>query len=307
MDNNVITTIDVEDFKDFSHMIDYVDEDVVAARNLEDISYNNITIRLNFFLIISCVEGCIQLDMNNKTYLLNKDDIIICLPTAILSQTKFSSGHKLRIMGFSTNFLHRVVKREEISNNILSHIHKNPLRHIEEKDKSPVKLYEDLIIKKINDPSIHYKKDVLHYLFSAIFCEMMAAIYEYSDTELENEEEPETGIKRASYVFKCFIMEVSKDNGFHRSVSYYADRLCYSPKYVSFVVKQASGRTALEWINDSAIEQIKYQLKHSDKSIKEIADDFNFSNLSFFGKYVKKHLGVSPTKYRDIPENIGVY
>ena len=57
MDNNVITTIDVEDFKDFSHMIDYVDEDVVAARNLEDISYNNITIRLNFFLIISCVEG----------------------------------------------------------------------------------------------------------------------------------------------------------------------------------------------------------------------------------------------------------
>ena len=110
-------------------MIDYVDEDVVAARNLEDISYNNITIRLNFFLIISCVEGCIQLDMNNKTYLLNKDDIIICLPTAILSQTKFSSGHKLRIMGFSTNFLHRVVKREEISNNILSHIHKNPLRH----------------------------------------------------------------------------------------------------------------------------------------------------------------------------------
>lgn len=256
MDNNVITTIDVEDFKDFSHMIDYVNEDVVAARNLEDISYNNITIRLNFFLIISCVEGCIQLDMNNKTYLLNKDDIIICLPTAILSQTKFSSGHKLRIMGFSTNFLHRVVKREEISNNILSHIHKNPLRHIEEKDKSPVKLYEDLIIKKINDPSIHYKKDVLHYLFSAIFCEMIAAIYEYSDTELENEEEPETGIKRASYVFKCFIMEVSKDNGFHRSVSYYADRLCYSPKYVSFVVKQASGRTALEWINDSAIEQI---------------------------------------------------
>ena len=136
---------------------------------------------------------------------------------------------------------------------------------------------------------------------------MMAAIYKYSDTKLENEEEPETGIKRASYVFKCFIMEVSKDNGFHRSVSYYADRLCYSPKYVSFVVKQVSGRTALEWINDSAIEQIKYQLKHSDKSIKEIADDFNFSNLSFFGKYVKKHLGVSPTKYRDIPENIGVY
>ncbi|TWJ17981.1 helix-turn-helix protein [Bacteroides zoogleoformans] len=58
----------------------------------------------------------------------------------------------------------------------------------------------------------------------------------------------------------------------------------------------------MEWINEYAIEQIKQELKHSDKSIKEIADEFNFSNQSFFGKYVKAHLGMSPAQYRREPE-----
>ena len=67
----------------------------------------------------------------------------------------------------------------------------------------------------------------------------------------------------------------------------------------SSVVKEVSGRTALDWINDVTMQQIKFQLKTSDSSIKEIADRFNFPNQSFFGKYVKKHLGVSPAKYRN--------
>ena len=83
---------------------------------------------------------------------------------------------------------------------------------------------------------------------------------------------------------------LSKDNGIHRSVGYYADALCYSPKHFSKVIKQACGRTPLDLINENAIEHIKYRLKHSDKSIKEIAEEFDFPNQSFFGKYVKSYL-----------------
>ena len=64
-------------------------------------------------------------------------------------------------------------------------------------------------------------------------------------------------------------------------------------------VKLVSGRTAMSWINEHAIGQIKYQLRNSDKSIKEIAEIFEFPNISFFGKYVKRNLGVSPLKYRN--------
>lgn len=78
----------------------------------------------------------------------------------------------------------------------------------------------------------------------------------------------------------------------HRSVSYYADALCYTPKHFSKVIKQACGRTPLDLINETTIEHIKYRLKRSDKSVKEIAEEFNFPNQSFFGKYVKMHLGL---------------
>ena len=95
---------------------------------------------------------------------------------------------------------------------------------------------------------------------------------------------------------------LSKDKGMHRSVSYFANELCYTPKHFSKVIKQACGRTPLDLINETTVEHIKYRLKRSEKSIKEIAEEFNFPNQSFFGKYVKAHLGTSPANYRNRKE-----
>ena len=77
---------------------------------------------------------------------------------------------------------------------------------------------------------------------------------------------------------------------------------CYTPKHFSKVIKQACGRTPLDLINETTVEHIKYRLKRSEKSIKEIAEEFNFPNQSFFGKYVKAHLGTSPANYRNRKE-----
>ena len=95
---------------------------------------------------------------------------------------------------------------------------------------------------------------------------------------------------------------LSKDKGMHRSVSYFANELCYTPKHFSKVIKQACGRTPLDLINETTVEHIKYRLKRSEKSIKEIAEELNFPNQSFFGKYVKAHLGTSPANYRNRKE-----
>lgn len=60
-----------------------------------------------------------------------------------------------------------------------------------------------------------------------------------------------------------------------------------------------SGEKALALINEHAVERIAFELKHSDKTIKEIAMEFDFPNVSFFAKYVRKHLKVSPTAFRN--------
>ena len=71
-----------------------------------------------------------------------------------------------------------------------------------------------------------------------------------------------------------------------------------TPKYLSYACKVASQKTALKWIHDYTTENIRYMLKHSEKSIKEISDELNFPNISFFGKYVRAHFGMSPREVR---------
>ena len=79
---------------------------------------------------------------------------------------------------------------------------------------------------------------------------------------------------------------------------YFADRLCISPKHLSMVVKKVSGRTASDWIDDYVILQAKQLLRSSSLTIQEVSRELNFSNQSFFGKYFKKHVGMSPSEYR---------
>jgi AraC-like DNA-binding protein len=103
---------------------------------------------------------------------------------------------------------------------------------------------------------------------------------------------------RSTLITQDFIELVNADNGTHRSVAYYADKLCYSPKYLSSVIKDTTGKTPMQFIQENTIKHIKYKLRHSNMSIKEIADSLNFPNASFFGKFVKFHTGMTPIEYR---------
>lgn len=88
--------------------------------------------------------------------------------------------------------------------------------------------------------------------------------------------------------------------GKERRVAFYASKLCITPKYLTAVVKKASGRTPSEWIDETTIGEIEYMLCHTQSSIKEIAFELKFPNLSFFGKYFKAHKGVSPKHFRTV-------
>lgn len=84
----------------------------------------------------------------------------------------------------------------------------------------------------------------------------------------------------------------------HRPVEAYANDLCISPKYLTAICKKNSGKTANEWITEHVLEDIRYYLKHTDLSIKQICDELGFPNPSFFGKYVKDHFGLTPLEFR---------
>lgn len=304
MEQENVKTVEITDFKAIGNMMDYLDNDVLVSNSITNMIMDDTRlrpVRINFFLIISCLKGEIQIEINGKTFHLQKNNIIFCLPTMILNRALITPENEIRFVGFSNNFLSRLTRKEKETDKIFYKLYKTPVWHIERDETDPLFAHFYSLVKgKIADTGNRYRKEILSHLFSAMFCEMMNELLQRGIDE--SEQFAGFSNKRAGYVFKRFIAEVSKDGGIHRSVSYFADLLCYSPKYISSVVKQVSGRTALEWINEYAVQQIKTELKHSEKSIKEIADQFNFPNQSFFGKYVKAHLGMSPARYKYTPE-----
>lgn len=283
--------------------LDYVDDNVVVARNMEKLPYSNQMIRLNLFIIVVCIEGKIQLNINGKEYRLQEGEIFVCLPTMIMSNVLLSPQHKFSLIGFSIKFLQQTVKRGKATEKAMHYLYRNPVfakvSDGKTKDSHNFNLYYQLIMDKISNSSHLYRQEILGCLFSALFHEMLESIQKHSD----DTEKASMEINRNKYIFRDFMEELTSDGGKHRSVSYYADKLCYSAKYISAAIKEVSGRTPTEWINDYAIEQIKHQLEHSDKAIKEIAEMFNFPNQSFFGRYVKTHLGMSPAHYRTYSNN----
>lgn len=103
---------------------------------------------------------------------------------------------------------------------------------------------------------------------------------------------------RADIVFRKFLRLLAEYHTRERSVGFYAGKLLLSPKYLSKLVKAASGRSAPEWIDAYVILTAKDYLKHSDLSIKQIVYQLHFTDQPAFTKYFKSHTGMTPAQFR---------
>ena len=103
---------------------------------------------------------------------------------------------------------------------------------------------------------------------------------------------------REQTIFDRFIQLVTLHSTEHHQIGYYAERLCLTERYLSTVIRQASGTTAKDWIDRALITRIKIELRHTDKSTAQIAEEMHFANPSFFAKYFKRLTGLTPMEYR---------
>ena len=104
---------------------------------------------------------------------------------------------------------------------------------------------------------------------------------------------------RGKMIFEQFVRLVSEYHSMYRNVGFYADKLCLTPKYLSKLIKETSGRSAPDWIDAYVILEAKNLLKYSNIAIKEIVYKLNFPNQSVFYKFFKARTGMTPTEYRN--------
>ena len=93
-------------------------------------------------------------------------------------------------------------------------------------------------------------------------------------------------------------IKLNQKNQTNLNLSFYADKMHLTPKYFSTIIKKVSGKTAGAWINEMLLLESKVRLQNKDQTITQISYDLNFSDPSHFGKFFKKHIGISPLGYR---------
>ena len=114
-----------------------------------------------------------------------------------------------------------------------------------------------------------------------------------------HENESRGSLSREQRVFTDFVQLVSRYATQEHNIDFYAQHLFLSPRYMSTLVKQVSGKAAKQWIDDAIITRIKVELRHTNKSAAEIADEMNFPNPSFFCKYFKRMTGMTTQVFRE--------
>ena len=103
---------------------------------------------------------------------------------------------------------------------------------------------------------------------------------------------------RVRELFNRFMMLLEKDYKISRDVNYYAEKMNISSKYLTNIVNQVTGHTPKTIIDQYVILQLKMHLKRTTQSIKEMAWEFHFADVSFFCRYFKKHTGLTPQQIR---------
>ncbi len=248
--------------------------------------------RLNSFAFILCTKSEAKVIINEKEITLRAGDLLLGTPSLVATPIGSNEDFSCHCIALSLDYAKRILLHMRQVWNLKYIIEKSPIIHINEEAFACFLQYYDLLLEKAKKQQTDEYQEVISSL-------LMAFLYEFGIFMKSITDNITVGYSAGENIFHRFMEILTTSMPKERMVMDYAEQLCITPKYLSSICKQQSGHTASELIDAYVLKDIEYQLKYTKKSIKEISNELKFPNISFFGKYVKKHLGCSPKEVRE--------
>lgn len=248
--------------------------------------------RSDGYIIGICTRGSANVEVNLQVYQ--------AIPGAMLLATPF---HVLRIYNSSDDFLCRFIvfsKGFLAGNNVNSLFLElfsyfkstsHPLIHPDRRDTNIILDACRLIQQKLEVEEHPHRREITRAAFIMLLYEL-EFIYAKQHVIIKATQSRK---QELNLLFQNLVFRYYKE---HRNVQFYADALCVSSKHLTETIKEVTGRTSGEWIEDAVILEAKVLLRDQRISVAEVAENVNFPDQSSFGKYFKKHTGLSPSDYR---------
>lgn len=271
--------------------INTLTDKVAIFDNLEGIGLNHHA-NLQAAAIVLVRHGSIQVEVDLKDYTIGDGDIFFALPNQIACCKEFSQDLEFCGIAVSKETLEELMDR--IDN------------------------FTRMILNVKNQPQIHMESDIFMQLFSSSFDlkrkfrttqnnpyrlqilknALISFLYECVGTALPTMDNIQKK-SRKEVIFAAFMDMVMQNHKAERSVQSFAKELDITPKYLSAISEEISGKSAKQWIDEHIAVEAKILLKSSSKSILQVSQELNFPDISFFGKFFKRMTGVSPKNFRE--------
>lgn len=266
-------------------------DDMGNEENTKGLSFANYPMKLSFTIAILIVSGGINVKINLEDFEAHEGDAITVFKGNIGEFCSMLPDTRMAVIAFSDDFFN-VVKNFDTALSIQQHIYTNPVLHLDRGfiDEA-LDIYKRMKSKLAETDNL-FREGALHGYTQVL----MYNSYNYF-TKMKNNVEDTSEYNRNQEIYKRFMQAVQKNYMQERSITYYADLLCISPKYLSQVIKNVTGRLAGDCIRDYVILEAKALLKSNKYTVQQVCDMMNFANQSFFGKYFKKRTGMSPKVY----------
>lgn len=239
----------------------------------------------NGMIVLICLSGRSLINLNHKEYEIKENDILTIFPNHITQIVEVSDVFLYSALFLNWEYLLKSAIKTDLE--VLQKIAKTPLVSVQKEDLNDVMSLYLLLSKHVNK-SCSYE-DLIKSLLNSLILQL-SLLYNtrYVIRQMSRQEEV------VELLFKHLFAHFKKE----RHISFYADKLCLSPKYLSKVVKNTTGKTISCWINNLIIIEAKRQLKNTTCTVSQISEDLGFASPSFFGTFFKRHTGMTPFNYK---------
>ena len=264
-------------------------KDIMVTHRIGEVPLDS---QAEYLAHLLCLAGTCRYRFNERDFELHEGDLSIIRKRRLVENIHCSEDFRCKIIYAKPGFIELCTPQTNYGIKGSLALFLNPVIHLTPEQQISCRRDFDQLETRITDTEHRFYKEV-------VMNAMQTAILDFFDFHARIYGDDDISTQSASIMNRFLRMLEEGTYREHREVTYYADRLCVTPKYLSEVSKKASGYGANYWINRYTILDITRQLRDKSLSFVDISDIFNFSSPAYFSRYVQQNLGMKPSDYRD--------
>lgn len=269
---------------------DFVLFDNLVITSPLDHYFNDYYFKLDVTIGVICTRGIMKGTVNLKQISTKAPCLFIVLAEQILHYEYLSEDFSGLFIIMSKKFTDSLFQSSHERFPLLLSVNNNSWTPLNEDELALMVDFYTIVQKIVREKDHPYRTEIVKHLIHAFF---YGVGYQFLKIPINDRK------SKQELLLEKFLNYVQANYKEQRGMEFYSDKLCMTPKHMSKVIKETSGMSAIDWIDNYILLEAKALLNSTNMTIQQISDELNFPSQSFFGKYFKRLAGVSPKKFRE--------